>query len=243
MQITDRIYIVGSGLFGLGLSSRYDCHVYLIDGGTELALVDAGTGLGTAEIEANISAHGFDVSQLRKILLTHCHADHAGGAMYFRRAYGSVVCVPKGEAEALVKGNYGPTVEARHAGLYPPDYYVEPCYADVLLEEGSLVSCGSLSIQSILTPGHSPGSTCFFVKDTRCTALFSGDTASLGGFVGLFNDDGCDIRAYRKSIKRLASLQVDALLPGHGAFTVRFGQDHIDLAIDAFGRFVLPPHS
>lgn len=39
--------------------------VYLIDGGRELALVDAGTGLGVAEIVDNIRAHGFDLGHAR----------------------------------------------------------------------------------------------------------------------------------------------------------------------------------
>jgi len=46
MRITDRVYLVGSGSSGFSLTFHSDSHVYLIDGGNQLALVDAGTGPG-----------------------------------------------------------------------------------------------------------------------------------------------------------------------------------------------------
>ena len=48
MQLANRIHLVGSGSFGFDLSDPYDCHVYLVDGGSELALVDVGAGIGSA---------------------------------------------------------------------------------------------------------------------------------------------------------------------------------------------------
>ena len=47
MQLTERVYLVGSGASGFSLTHHSDCHIYLIDGGSESALIDAGTGLGT----------------------------------------------------------------------------------------------------------------------------------------------------------------------------------------------------
>jgi hypothetical protein len=40
MHVADRIHLVGSGSYGFSLSDPYDCHIYLIDGGSELALID-----------------------------------------------------------------------------------------------------------------------------------------------------------------------------------------------------------
>ena len=53
MQISPHIHLVGSEQFGL--SHPLDCNCYLIDGGSELALVDAGLGLGNGDILANIA--------------------------------------------------------------------------------------------------------------------------------------------------------------------------------------------
>ena len=47
MKLTDDVYLVGGGDYGFNLTHRLDCHTYPIDGGDELALVDAGFGPGT----------------------------------------------------------------------------------------------------------------------------------------------------------------------------------------------------
>ena len=52
MQLAERIHLVGSGSFGFDLTDPYDCHAYLVDGGSELALVDVGARTGAAEIVA-----------------------------------------------------------------------------------------------------------------------------------------------------------------------------------------------
>ena len=88
MKLCDQIYLVGSGNQGIGISDDYDCHVYLIDGGDELALVDAGGGLDVGPILENIRHDGLDPSRVRHLLLTHAHFDHAGGAAQLRSALG-----------------------------------------------------------------------------------------------------------------------------------------------------------
>jgi glyoxylase-like metal-dependent hydrolase (beta-lactamase superfamily II) len=79
MKLCERIYLVGSG--SVGLSDPGDCHVYLIDGGQELALVDAGCGAGAQRILENIRRCGCDRSKIRYLLLTHAHRDHARGCV------------------------------------------------------------------------------------------------------------------------------------------------------------------
>ena len=85
MQLAERIHLVGSGSFGFDLTDPYDCHVYLLDGGTELALVDVGAGMGAVEIVANVERSGFDPARITRILCTHAHGDHAGGSARMRR--------------------------------------------------------------------------------------------------------------------------------------------------------------
>ena len=60
MRLAERIYLVGSGSFGFDLTDPYDCHVYLLDGGTELALIDVGAGMGAEAIVENVRRDGFD---------------------------------------------------------------------------------------------------------------------------------------------------------------------------------------
>src|SRR5580765_4300335 len=84
MHVADRIHLVGSGSYGFSLSDPYDCHIYLIDGGSELALIDVGAGMGAAEVIKNVRLDGFDPARIRHIFCTHAHGDHAGGAARLR---------------------------------------------------------------------------------------------------------------------------------------------------------------
>ena len=88
MRLTEHVYLVGGGLLGFGLSDDFDCHVYLIDGGSEMALVDAGAGITIEPILRNIAFDGLDPARLRNILLTHAHADHAGACRAWRDRFG-----------------------------------------------------------------------------------------------------------------------------------------------------------
>ena len=86
MRLTDRIYLVGSGYNGFAMTDPYDCHVFLIDGKDELAILDVGAGMGVPEIVENIRYDGFDPGQIGHMILSHAHGDHAGGAAKMRAA-------------------------------------------------------------------------------------------------------------------------------------------------------------
>jgi len=60
MKLTEHVYLVGSGHLGFDLTDPYDCNIYLIDGGEELAIVDGGSGPGVPQVQEQIKSHGFD---------------------------------------------------------------------------------------------------------------------------------------------------------------------------------------
>ena len=64
MQLSDEVYLVGGGDYGFNLSHRLDCHTYVVDGGDELVLIDAGFGPGTDEILANMRRDGLDPARV-----------------------------------------------------------------------------------------------------------------------------------------------------------------------------------
>ncbi len=88
MRLTNHVYLVGSGSEGFRMTDDLDCHVYLIDGGSELAVVDAGSGMGVPQIVQNIRKDGCDLERVVHLLLTHAHMDHVGGARRLRAALG-----------------------------------------------------------------------------------------------------------------------------------------------------------
>ena len=109
MKLTDRIYLVGSGAFGFDLTHNLDCHVYLVNGGDELAIVDSGIGLAVEETLRNVEAEGFSIDKIKYLLLTHVHADHAGGAARMKQLLGCDVLVSKDFSIRPVSTLYNPS--------------------------------------------------------------------------------------------------------------------------------------
>ena len=242
MKLTEEVYIVGSGRNGLGISNEYDCHVYLIDGGGELTLIDAGVGMDVQRILDNVAAAGHKVSNVSRVLLTHAHADHAGGCAELRSTLGVTVAASSEEADLLRRADEEKLglAFARSAGWYPLEYRLQPCQVDVELEDGQETWVGDLRITTIKTPGHSRSSICYVMEGKELTYLFTGDTVFLRGQISLLNAPGSSVQDYCQSIGKLADLHVNALLPGHLGFCLGGGQGHIDLAIKAFKDLPIP---
>jgi len=241
MKIIDNVYLVGSGQ--IGLSHPSDCHVYLIDGENELALIDAGVGIEVEKIFANIENDGFGPINIKKVILTHIHADHGGGCKKMKEMLKCAIFVPLNEIDLLEKGTdeeLGLDI-AKESGIYSPDYEFPHCFADVAVSNGDNIQVGELQLKAINVPGHSSGSTCYFLEHKEKRILFTGDVVFYDGEIGLLNYWGSNLADYRNYINRLANLSVDALLPGHKLFTLRNGQQHIDRSISALKKLSVPP--
>lgn len=244
MRLTSRVYLVGSGSAGFSLTHPSDCHIYLIDGKGELALIDAGTGLGKAEILENIRAHTFDPKDIHYLFLTHLHADHAGGAAKFREAMPNLkVLAAKDMAFALREGNEFAIglVEGKKGGYYEPEYHFEPCPVDLELVDGQVTQIGDVQVRAIETPGHCAGHLTFVMEDEDQTYMFSGDNLFFGGKILLQPLPDCDLQVHIRSIQKLAGLGVDVFLPGHGCISLKDGQRHIDEALSWPERCLVPP--
>jgi len=243
MKVTQGVHIIGGGKGGLGISNEYDCHVYMIHGGDELALIDAGSGIDTEKMLENVAEEGFKAEDITRVFLTHAHADHSGGCAELKAELGVSVIVSSEEADFLRiadEDELGLTF-ARSAGWYPADYRLQPCEVDVELEDGQRISVGDLQITAIKTPGHSRGSVCYLMEAPgNLTCLFTGDTVFQQGLISLLNAPGSSVQDYCQSIKKLANLGVDALLPGHFGFCLGGGQAHIDHAVEAFEDLPIP---
>jgi glyoxylase-like metal-dependent hydrolase (beta-lactamase superfamily II) len=76
VRLTSEVYVVGGGAnLCFGLSDDPDCHVYLLDGGDEYALIDCGMAAGRSldRIAENILREGLHLTRLRTLILTHYH--------------------------------------------------------------------------------------------------------------------------------------------------------------------------
>jgi hydroxyacylglutathione hydrolase len=243
VQLTDTIYLVGSGSNGFSISHRADCNVYLIDGKTELALIDAGVGKNTELILENVRMHGFDPFSIRKLLLTHIHADHGGGAAGLRAALPELqVMVSKRVALYLREGDEAAiSLElAKKAGYYSADYVFHSCPVDAELQEGDEILVGDLGIKVLESPGHSAGDLSFLVQIDGHLHLFVGDTVFHNGRVLLQSTWDCNLQELITSLGRLSQLPVDVFLPGHQCFALRNGIEHIQRAVDVLERCLIP---
>jgi glyoxylase-like metal-dependent hydrolase (beta-lactamase superfamily II) len=243
VKLTERVHLVGSGSFGFDLSDPYDCHVYLLDGGDELALVDVGAGMGAETILENVERAGFERARIRHLLLTHAHGDHAGGAAWMGSLLDRpAVYLSRDVAAFLREGDErGVSLDvAKQVGIYPPDYRLEPCEVDFELAEDDAVTVGDLTLRVIDTPGHCDGHVSFLLEHDGRRQLFAGDVVFFGGKILLQNIYDCRLDAQIRSLRKLRELSVDALLPGHMTPSLRDGQRHIERANEVLDRLLIP---
>ena len=247
MRLTPDVALVAGGPFtGFGLSPDFDAHVYLLDGGDELALIDCGLGTdaGRAALLRRIADSGLDVARLRRLFLTHYHTDHAGGAARYRAELGLTVSAARDVAAALAAGDHEATQfrAARALGFFPDGYDYPACPVDDPLDDGETRTVGSLTVRAIATPGHCAGHLSYLVTGGERTALFAGDAVFAGGKILLQAIPDCDLGQMLASVRRLAATPFDALLPGHGAIALQGGAGHVQSAIAAMDRLAVPPN-
>jgi glyoxylase-like metal-dependent hydrolase (beta-lactamase superfamily II) len=94
----------------------------------------------------------------------------------------------------------------------------------MLLKEGDRITIGTLTLEVLHTPGHSPGGVCFV---SRPFCVFSGDTLFYRG-IGRTDLEGGDFRQLIRSIReKLYSLDDDLVVfPGHGQPTTILEEKH-----------------
>jgi glyoxylase-like metal-dependent hydrolase (beta-lactamase superfamily II) len=226
------------------LTSQADCHVYLIDGGNELVLVDCGLGMasGFDELMGNIEAVGFDPRAVKTVALTHYHADHAGGAARARRLLGADIAISAEAAPFLEAGDEEATGlrAARDAGVFPAEAALDPCPVDRPLRDGDTIAVGSGLLHFIPTPGHAMGHGSFMLTGLGRPALFAGDALFWAGRILLQAVPDCDLQDSIASVRRMAALEFDAFLPGHAALTVSGGSLHTAMAVGEIDRLGVP---
>lgn len=245
VRITDEVYVVGGGIANaFGLSDDPDCHIYLVDGGEELALIDCGMASGNSleRILANVRAEGLDPAKITKLIVTHYHMDHAGGAARFREWLGVEVVAPADAADALRTGDERAVAldVAKTAGFYDADYRFEPVEVAQEVSEGNRIHVGSLELEVFETPGHCDGHVSLLLRGRERSYLFAGDAVFSGGRVVLQNIHDCSIQKSAESIAKLARLEFDALLPGHAAICLDGGTKHVAIANKACQSLFVP---
>ena len=246
MKLTSDLHVVGGGYFGFGISGRLDCNVYVVNSGSELALIDPGMGMGRDfdAILDNIREDGLDPGRIRKMILTHYHCDHIGAAaeaqkrldveVYASSFAAPVIRVADEKAVALDV--------AKAANFYPDDFFLPACPVDVELVEGDVIKVGNLELETYETPGHCDGHLSFVMRGGDRTYLLGSDLVFWGGKVVWQNIHDCRIDAYAQSMFKMEQVEFDALIPGHLQISLTGGKAHVDAAAAAFRQLGVPPN-
>ncbi len=145
-----------------------------------------------------------------RLLNTHCHIDHVLGNKFVADTYALQLELHLMEIPLLrAVTEYGPQY-----GIFP-EPVPEPT---VLIQEGDLVKFGNVSLRVLFTPGHSPGSICFYDETAR--VLVSGDVLFQMS-IGRTDLPGGDYNQLISSITNvLFRLPDDVIVyPGHGPST------------------------
>jgi len=216
-------------------------NVYLFPGG-EPAMVDC--GIGTPECrEAVLQELGREALRSPTIHLTHGHVDHAGNAAFLCRTVGAKLAAPpqeapfvedfrthapeRNEAFAHAMRLHGVPPEAATAAKVRGetiDHWHEDCPIACPLQDGQHVRLGRLHARVVLTPGHTPGSTCYLTEDGH---LLTGDTLLpriTSNAVELLDEDRGRFAQYLRTLDGLRRFLGVTALPGHGdPFTLTQG--------------------
>jgi hydroxyacylglutathione hydrolase len=242
IQISPHVYMVGSG--EIGLSEEHDAHVYLVDAGTAFFLIDSGTGIDSRGLLENIYSVVSPEKPVTHLLITHCHADHTGGADGLRRALNLRVGAGSETARRISSGDDRLLAldVARQEGVYPSDYRFPAVRVDEVYPDGDQFTLGGLPVAVCSTPGHSADSVCYLVQLEEGAALFCGDTLLANGQLPLLNTFDSDLAAYRSSLSRLEVLPFDSLFPGHGLFLLSGAHKLVETMRQKLERSIfLPP--
>jgi len=210
-KVYGNTYFVGTDGLSAILITGNDGHV-LLDGGLEQS---------AAVIDANIRKLGFKTQDVKLIVNSHGHFDHAGGIAALQRASGARVAASPSGAEALRRGEN--TTDDPQYGFgkqfngFPPVENV-----DVISDDESL-TVGNVTITAIFTPGHTPGSTTWTWQSCEgltCLNMVYADSISAAAAPGFkFTDKPEVVALFRRSITRLGELPCDIVISTHPSAT------------------------
>src|SRR5688572_12662991 len=179
----------------------YDNGTYIvIDDRRDALVIDP--AMGDRQVIDAVKEHGL---RLVEILNTHGHPDHIYGNAAVKEATKARLAIHR-----LDEYRLGPK---RPTTTLP----IPPCDADDLFDEGPLRYVADLEIRALHTPGHTEGSTCFYIA--RENVLFAGDVIFKGS-TGRWDLPGGDRDQMERSLERVMTLPANTkVYPGHGVST------------------------
>jgi metallo-beta-lactamase class B len=206
-QVYGNTFFVGTNGLSAVLIASPEGHV-LIDG----ALPES-----VPQITANMPAMGFRIEDVKLILNSHVHFDHAGGLAALQRLSNAQVAASPSSRDVLERGTSGP--DDPQFGLLPPIARVGRVRT---VADGEVLRVGSIAVTAHFTPGHTPGGTSWSWESceaSRCMNLVYADSltpVSADGFQFTRSTAYPNaLKDFEKSFTTLEALSCDILLTPH----------------------------
>ncbi|MCX8175647.1 MAG: MBL fold metallo-hydrolase [Candidatus Bathyarchaeota archaeon] len=222
---------------------------YLIVDDDDNLLIDTGIFSEKAfnSLRSELGKVGFNVKNIKKVLLTHFHADHVGLAGVVKVESNAEIMMSDLEYRLLkkfimgFKENFQERVEfcvnnglpeglalkmlKLHPATKTVKAYNQFLMVDVPLTDGDRVKVGGRSFKVVWTPGHTPGHVCLYDEDNKL--LFAGDHILLTITPNIaLPDKGYEVyrplKSYINSLVKIKNLNVKTVLPGHGKIFSNF---------------------
>lgn len=202
-RVVGNVYYVGSE----GLSS------YLVSTSAGHILLDAGMSpQGAKLVESNIVALGFKLSDVKILINSHAHYDHAGGLAQMKADTGAQLYASALDKPALEKGRHFGDNEN---GLTP----FAAVKVDRTIRDGQKIKLGEATLTAHLTPGHTIGGTAWTIsvteRDRPLNVMFFNSVSVAGNALVGNKTYPKIVSDYRATFAKLKAMPADVFLPVH----------------------------
>jgi metallo-beta-lactamase class B len=180
-------------------------------------LIDGGLPQTAPLIAGNIRKAGFRVEDVKLLLNSHMHYDHAGGLAALQRASGATMAASPEGKRALQNG--GPLQDDPQF-TFGPEHNNYPAVSEVrAIKDGETLRVGKLAITAHFTPGHTTGGTSWSwtsCEGRQCLHFVYADSLNPVSAPGFrFSDDAARVAGFEKSIAVVENLPCDVVLAAH----------------------------
>ncbi len=201
-RIAGNLYYVGASDIASYLVATPEGHILLDGGFVETVPL----------IRESVKKLGFRIEDVKILLNTHAHYDHAAGLAELKKLTGAKLHASEADAPALARGG-------KDDPLFDDQYPFPPVQADRLLKDGDTVTLGGSTLTARLTPGHTAGCTTWTMKVDGLNAVIVCSTSVLPmtklgaepSYPGIAED-------YARTFRTLRALPCDLFLAAHGSF-------------------------
>jgi len=183
--------------------SANNCNTYLIQSSQKNILIDPGHAAYFDHVRKGLHQLNLEMDDIDLLICTHAHPDHIEAVSRFDTS-ATLFAIHETEWQMVQElAPYLKQAMSMDLDQFRPDFF---------LAKGQL-TVGDIMLEVFHTPGHSPGSATLYYPDAK--ALITGDLIFKDG-VGRTDLPGGNSDQLKDSIRRMAALDSDWLLSGHG---------------------------